>query len=106
MSEYIATLMELILCWPSPTACSKRARPCDQRAAPLQAQLGGDTQGRQPSESLACNEGVMIVAGSLIIGGSTVLATVIHRRVVHCSYSGNVPPPGCITSDYSMTQRA
>jgi len=49
---------------------------------------------------------VMIVAGSLIIGGSIVLATVIHRRVVHCSYSGNVPPSGCITSDYSMTQRA
>ncbi len=49
---------------------------------------------------------VTIAAGSLIVGGSIVLAIAIHRPVVHCSYIGNVPPPGCITSDYSMTLRA
>jgi len=48
---------------------------------------------------------ITIIAGSLIVAGSIVLAIVIHRSVVHCSYIGNVPPPGCITSDYSMTLR-
>jgi hypothetical protein len=46
-----------------------------------------------------------IVAGSLIVGASIVVAIAIHRPVVHCSYPGGAPPPGCITSDYSMTLR-
>lgn len=48
---------------------------------------------------------VTIAAGSLIVAGSIVLAILIHRRVIHCSYIGNVPPPGCITTDYSITLR-
>lgn len=46
-----------------------------------------------------------IRAGSLVVGASIVVAIAIHRPVVHCSYLGGVPPPGCITSDYSMTLR-
>jgi hypothetical protein len=48
---------------------------------------------------------VTIIAGSLTVAGSIALAFVIHRPDVHCSYIGNVPPPGCISSDYSMTLR-
>jgi hypothetical protein len=48
---------------------------------------------------------VTIAVGSLIVVGSIVLAIVIHRRVVYCSFIGTVPPPGCVTSDYSMTLR-
>ena len=49
---------------------------------------------------------ITIVAGSIIVGGSIVLAIVIHRPVVYCSYLRGAPPPGCITSDYSMAARA
>ncbi len=40
-----------------------------------------------------------------VVAASIAAAIVIHRRVVHCSYIGPVPPPGCITSDYPMTLR-
>jgi hypothetical protein len=46
-----------------------------------------------------------IVAGSVIVVMSIVLALVLHRPKVECSFIGSVPPPGCVTSDYSMTLR-
>ena len=48
---------------------------------------------------------VTIVTGSIIVAGSIVLAVLIHRPVINCSYPGGQPPPGCITQDYSMADR-
>jgi hypothetical protein len=50
-------------------------------------------------------ERLAIATGSLIVVASVVLAIVLHRTVVHCSYAGGAPPPGCITSDYSTSVR-
>jgi len=48
---------------------------------------------------------VDVMVDLAVIAASIAVAIVIHRRVVHCSYIGTVPPPGCITSDYPMTLR-
>ncbi len=48
---------------------------------------------------------VDVIVGLAVIALSIVVATVIHRPVVHCSYIGAVPPRGCITTDYPMTLR-
>ena len=46
-----------------------------------------------------------VMVGLVVVAASIVTAIVIHRPVIHCSYVGSVPPPGCITSDYSMALR-
>jgi hypothetical protein len=43
--------------------------------------------------------------GVTIIATSIVVALVIHRPVLKCSYIGSVPPRGCITADYPMALR-
>jgi hypothetical protein len=46
-----------------------------------------------------------VMVGLAVIAASIVVAIVIHRPVVYCSYIGPVPPRGCITTDYPMTLR-
>jgi hypothetical protein len=47
-----------------------------------------------------------VMVGLAVVAASIVLAIVIHRPVTHCSYPGpGAAPPGCNTSDYSMTLR-
>ncbi len=48
---------------------------------------------------------VDVMVALAVIAASIVVAIVIHRRVVYCSYIGPVPPRGCITTDYPMTLR-
>jgi hypothetical protein len=48
---------------------------------------------------------VDVMVALAVIGASIVVAIVIHRPVVLCSYIGPVPPRGCITTDYPMTLR-
>lgn len=46
-----------------------------------------------------------VVAGSIILAGSILLAILIHRPVIYCSYLGGPPPRGCITRDYATATR-
>lgn len=62
---------------------------------------------RKSSDKKASSLGrrINVMVGPAVVAASIVTAIVIHRPVVHCSYVGGPPPPGCITSDYSMTLR-
>lgn len=59
---------------------------------------------RSRYRGLAHNRGFMmrdrvtIIAGSVIVAGSIVLAVVIPSPGLHCSYPGGTPPP-CPTED-------
>jgi hypothetical protein len=63
--------------------------------------------GRESSDQKALSLGrrIDVMGGLAVVAASIVVAIMIHRPAVHCSYIGNVPPPGCITYDYSMTLR-
>jgi Domain of unknown function (DUF1707) len=57
-------------------------------------------------KALGLGRRIDVMAGLAVVAASIVTAIVIHRPVIYCSYLGNgPPPPGCITSDYSMTPR-
>ena len=46
-----------------------------------------------------------VLVALAVVVASIMLAILIHRRVVYCSYIAGPPPPGCITTDYPMTLR-
>jgi hypothetical protein len=57
-------------------------------------------------KALGLGRRIDVMAGLAVGAASIVTAIVIHRPVIYCSYIGSgPPPPGCITSDYSMTLR-
>jgi hypothetical protein len=78
--------------------------------AVLTTDIPAGLSGAQPPESAPKSSDlnrsrVDVMGGLAVVAASIVIAIVIHRPVVHCSYIGNVPPRGCITSDYSMIVR-
>src|SRR5260221_584334 len=85
-----------------PRSCKRRVYPGSRRSLQDGAELAKDDAVgdlRSPMKR------VDVMVDLAVIPASIVVAIVIHRRVVHCSYIGPVPPRGCITTDYPMTLR-
>ena len=78
--------------------------------ADIPAGLAGATPpepAREPDDQKALGPGRRIdaLAGLPVVAASIVLATVIHRTLVYCSYARGQPPPCSHPADYPMALR-
>jgi Domain of unknown function (DUF1707) len=78
----------------------------DIPAGLARAQLPEPARESDDKKAVVLGRRIDVLVGLAMAAASIVLALVIHRPVTYCSYPGpGAPPPGCITSDYSVTLR-